>query len=106
MTARIEAASSEAAAPARGWLAQAGARIGRQRILVVAALAAFAMAAAANWSWLVALGIAPVLLALAPCAVMCALRLCKGRDESCSRDGASGSKEPDDVGLTNRQSRR
>jgi hypothetical protein len=29
-----------------------------------------------SWGWLVALGVAPVLLALAPCAAMCALGLC------------------------------
>jgi len=32
--------------------------------------------AAFNWSWLVAVGIAPILVAVAPCAVMCALGLC------------------------------
>jgi hypothetical protein len=32
--------------------------------------------AALGWPWLVALGIAPILLAIAPCAVMCALGLC------------------------------
>lgn len=34
------------------------------------------MAATLNWSWLVAIGIAPILIAVAPCAVMCALGLC------------------------------
>jgi hypothetical protein len=32
--------------------------------------------AALNWSWLVAVGLAPILLALAPCAIMCAVGLC------------------------------
>jgi hypothetical protein len=32
--------------------------------------------AALNWSWLVAVGLAPILLALAPCAMMCAVGLC------------------------------
>ena len=32
--------------------------------------------AALNWSWLVAVGLAPLLLAVAPCAIMCALGLC------------------------------
>ncbi len=31
---------------------------------------------ALNWGWLVAAGIAPVLVAVAPCAIMCALGLC------------------------------
>lgn len=92
MTVRSQAARSEAAAPAQGWLARVGRRIGRQRMLVLAALAAFAVAAAANWSWLVAVGVAPLLLALAPCAAMCALGLCKGGNKSCSTDAASGPK--------------
>jgi len=34
------------------------------------------IAGALNWGWLVAAGIAPVLVAVAPCAIMCALGLC------------------------------
>ena len=42
--------------------------------------------AAFNWSWLVALGVAPLLLTLLPCAAMCALHLCasKGADGGCT----------------------
>lgn len=29
-----------------------------------------------NWGWLVAIGVAPILLAVAPCSIMCALGLC------------------------------
>jgi hypothetical protein len=32
-----------------------------------------------SWSWLVAVGIAPLLLAFAPCAAMCAVGLCASR---------------------------
>jgi hypothetical protein len=40
-----------------------------------------------NWSWLVAAGLAPLLIAFAPCAVMCALGICmlnhgKGADKT------------------------
>jgi len=38
-----------------------------------------AVGAALNWSWLVAVGIAPLLLAVLPCAVMCGLGLCINR---------------------------
>ena len=43
---------------------------------------------ALNWGWLVAAGIAPVLLTLLPCAAMCALGLCMNRmgGRSCSTD--------------------
>ena len=43
-----------------------------------------------GWGWLVAAGIAPVLLALAPCAAMCALGLCMSQSGgTASSKGAS-----------------
>src|SRR4051812_13585909 len=41
---------------------------------------------ALSWSWLVSAGVAPVLLSVLPCAVMCALGLCMNRfvGSSCS----------------------
>jgi hypothetical protein len=52
-------------------------------VLVVSALV---IGAALNWSWLVAVGIAPLLLTALPCAVMCGLGLCmhKMAGGSCS----------------------
>ena len=44
--------------------------------LLAAGIFVLTMGAAFNWSWLVAAGVAPVLLSLAPCAIMCALGLC------------------------------
>jgi hypothetical protein len=32
--------------------------------------------ASLNWGWLVAAGIAPILIAVAPCAITCGLGLC------------------------------
>ena len=48
---------------------------------------------ATNWSWLTAIGIAPLLVAAAPCLVMCALGLCMmGRNsKSCSTNSAPNS---------------
>ena len=48
-------------------------------------LQAVIAAAAFNWSWLVAVGAAPLLLTLLPCAVMCGLGLClmNKADASC-----------------------
>lgn len=45
------------------------------------AAAGLVLALYLGWPWLVALGIAPLLLAFGPCAAMCALGLCmrKGR---------------------------
>jgi hypothetical protein len=43
------------------------------------AVAVLGAAAVLNWGWLAALGIGPLLLAVAPCAAMCALGLCMNR---------------------------
>jgi hypothetical protein len=48
---------------------------GRWGLLGLAALA-LALGLALKWSWLVAAGIAPVLVSLLPCAAMCALGFC------------------------------
>jgi hypothetical protein len=51
-------------------------RIGTRRALIALGLVAVAGGIALNWSWLTAIGVAPVLVATAPCAAMCALGLC------------------------------
>ena len=53
----------------RAW---AGSRLGLILIAGVAIVAGLGF----NWSWLVAAGIAPLILGLLPCAAMCALGLC------------------------------
>lgn len=53
--------------------------LGNRKALAVLAIAMTGAGLALNWSWLVAAGIAPILLALAPCAAMCALGLCMSR---------------------------
>ena len=53
------------------------ARLVRSRLAIGAvALGVIAVAAAWQWSWLVAIGAAPLLLSVAPCAAMCGLGLC------------------------------
>lgn len=47
-----------------------------RRVLIVIAAVLLVAAATFNWGWLVAIGVAPLLLAMAPCAAMCALGLC------------------------------
>lgn len=51
---------------------------GRRGLLVLAALPLVA-GVALNWSWLVAVGIAPILIGALPCLAMCALGLCMNR---------------------------
>jgi len=52
-----------------------GSRGGLAMMAAVAILAGMAF----NWNWLVAIGVAPILLAALPCAVMCGLGLCFGK---------------------------
>ena len=58
---------------------------GRRALLILAAVAIVA-ALALNWSWLVAAGIAPILLGVLPCLAMCALGFCMHRagSKSCA----------------------
>ena len=47
-----------------------------RRGLVIAAMAIIGAGTALNWGWLTAIGAAPLILSLAPCAVMCATGYC------------------------------
>jgi hypothetical protein len=64
--------------------------LGGRRGLLVLAAAVLVAGLALNWGWLVAAGIAPLLLTALPCVAMCALGLCMNRmaGRSCSTDAA------------------
>ena len=51
---------------------------GRRGLLLLAAIAAGG-GLVSSWGWLVAAGLAPLLIAVAPCLAMCALGLCMHR---------------------------
>lgn len=82
--------------------------MGRRRVLVPAAIAIVGGGVLLNWSWLVAIGMAPLLLAILPCAAMCALGLCmnhgKGKDGADATGGSccGGRDDGDDPDDTNR----
>ena len=59
---------------------------GGRRTWVALAAILLVGGAALNWGWLVAAGIAPLLLALAPCAAMCALGLCMKGGNACKSE--------------------
>src|SRR3546814_12963215 len=69
------------------WRASNWARsyLGGRRGLILLAVAVLGAGTVLNWGWLVAIAVAPILLALAPCAVMCAVGVCamKGGGKSC-----------------------
>lgn len=55
-----------------------------RRGLLILGFAVIAAGIAMNWGWLSAVGAAPLILSLAPCAAMCAFGLCmKGGSTSC-----------------------
>ena len=60
--------------------------LGGRRGLILLIAAALGIGAALNWSWLIAIGVAPLILAVAPCAIMCGLGLCmnKAKGRSCA----------------------
>ena len=62
--------------------------LGGRRGLIILTVIALGAGAFFNWGWLVAAGIAPLLLLLAPCALMCGLGLCMNKmgGGSCSKD--------------------
>lgn len=55
---------------------------------IIFATLALAAGLALGWSWLVAAGIAPILISVLPCLAMCALGLCmhRGGGRSCSAE--------------------
>jgi hypothetical protein len=53
--------------------------------LTITGIAAAVVGLTLGWSWVVALGVAPLILTLGPCLVMCALGLCMNM-----RNGAQG----------------
>ncbi len=61
---------------AEDWLYAVRYYLGGRRAMFVLALAAIGAGLAYNWSGLVAVGIAPLLLSVLPCLVLCALGLC------------------------------
>ena len=48
----------------------------RKRLLLVSVIIMIGSGLALNWGWLTAAGLAPILVSLAPCGVMCGLGLC------------------------------
>ena len=88
------------------WRASGGVRrlLGGRRGLILLAVAVVGAGAVLGWDWLVAVGIAPLLVVVAPCAVMCVLGLCMSAgDKSChSSDRNSGARSRTDLPTTPR----
>jgi hypothetical protein len=69
---------------------------GRNGVIALIGLA-LVIGVVLNWSWLVAVGVVPLLITVLPCAAMCALGLCMNR-----MIGGSCSTESNPVGCQSR----
>lgn len=69
-----------------------------RRALIVTGLLVLALGLTLNWGWLTAIGAAPILLSLAPCALMCTVGICclKGKDKA----GSAGFQNSDDKNVS------
>lgn len=78
---------SHHSAPARAPLSRLSRLATRRRVLFLAAASVVGGGMALNWGWLTAVGAAPIIVSLAPCAAMCGLGLCMkgGAGSSCSK---------------------
>lgn len=74
-----ESINAPHASPARDLLAAARPYFGRPTAVLAVAIVAVGAGLLFNWSWLVAAGIAPVLVSALPCVLMCALGLCMNK---------------------------
>jgi hypothetical protein len=68
--------------------------LGSQRALMVLAGITIVAGLTFNWSWLVAAGIAPILISVLPCVAMCAIGVCCMKK---SADGSGKSETTDDT---------
>lgn len=73
--------------------------VGGRRGLILLGVAVLGVGAFLNWGWLVAAGIAPLLITFAPCAAMCALGLCMNKmgGKSCSTKSNASDQNADAV---------
>lgn len=61
-----------------------------RRGLILTAMALIGAGLWLNWGWVAAIGAAPLILAVAPCAVMCGLGLCMmGGSKTCAAPKSS-----------------
>lgn len=81
--------------PIQGFLNKVWPYLTGKRGLIFLGGAVIIMAAAFNWSWLVTVGAASLIIAVLPCVAMCALGLCMSKvgGKSCGSDGKAPGKE-------------
>lgn len=76
--------------------------LGGRRGLMVLAGVAIVAGLTFNWSWLVAAGIAPILIGVLPCVAMCAIGVCCMK-KSADQSGRAGATEETSSQITSKQ---
>lgn len=91
-----QAAGHERTAPSiRVWRALTlGGHLGRRAAIVLWLSALIGIALFAGWNWVVAAGLASLVLSVLPCAAMCALGLCAGSQRNCADRGGGNETPP------------
>lgn len=56
-------------------------RVRKRSPLLIVGIVVVATGMALNWDWLTTMGAAPIILSLAPCALMCAVGICCSKKE-------------------------
>lgn len=98
MNTSIEATKSTEKSLTTEWIKLIRYYGGGRRALIFLILAVTGTGLVLNWSWLVAIGVAPLLLTLAPCAIMCGLGLCMNKmmgGKSCSTTSSTAEGKAD-----------
>ncbi len=65
----------------------------KRQVLIGLGLGVVVLGALLNWTWLGAVGVAPIILALLPCVAMCAIGVCAMRGGKQACHGAEQGKE-------------
>ncbi len=56
-------------------------RVRKRSTLLIMGIVVVGTGMALNWDWLTTMGAAPIILSLAPCALMCAVGICCSKKE-------------------------
>jgi hypothetical protein len=97
MTTTSQSTNAADAPPARELLYLVRCYLSGWRGVVVLTIVAALVGIGLSWNWLVAAGVAPILLATLPCLVMCGLGLCMNKlfgDSCASEPPGSKTAEP------------
>ena len=94
LRAKPQTALSPTTGRSRPWL-------GRRYTLLLIGSAVVLAGGFLSWNWLVALGLAPLLLSVLPCVAMCALGLCMSQTgrRACATDQTAMNQKMEDISI-------